>query len=591
MEPHERVINACELQFNILGELLPNLQTQQSEKLDEFAGARREPATSAPPQNWMEYTNLPKKTGGPYRQENYSQTNKRSNQQRGGGRGRGRKTFSERGNQAGPSTLRDEPKSEPKIEEEKGKGEDVKPIEKKLEAIKISKKEIKVNSMPYNLRGTTSGASKYDDNTNVPDKVTVPADDKSEEEIFKKPDLANITIAQLMPLIASTEGSSLPLPNINLKTHVQGIADPMPTLTISSPVAGGNLKAKKKTIVDSMPCSPPSSTSTMSSVDMSAKLREVCDTPKEADGNKSILKTSGASVEILEKYEDLTSSKLMRPYPGTQEEYSNSDKLFLPVSLSMGQEYLFVTSQTTNQVKVFLDGKEQGVLKLNDCKYFASVRNVHTILRSNQISQVVVLDNEGFHFFVENGLYIRSVLSREGFKYRGLGHIQYEGKLCLVSLFVNGLGGTEIVIIDVESESPTDKTIIKRWKIAGTDNIPDVNSKCRFLAVTPDEKKVYVTSMMLNKIFSVDLLNGECKTFDHGIKEPAGIAIDPKIGTVFVSSRVDKSVEAFNSDLGYLGKFLALDMMPVGLCVHKEKLYSATMNANTPVIKVPIKYK
>jgi len=587
MEPHERVINACELQSNILGELFPNLQTQQSETPNEFAGARREPATSAPPQNWMKYSQLPKKTGGFSRQENYPQTNKRSNQQK----GRGRKT-SERGNQAGPSTLHDEPKSEPKIEEEKGKGEDVKPIEKKLEAIKISKKETRVNPMPYNLRGTTSGASKYDD-TNVPDKVTVPADDKSEEEIFKKPDLANITIAQLMPLIASTESSSLPLPNINLKTHVQGIADPMPTVTISSPVAGGNLKAKKKTIVDSMPCSPPSSTSTMSSIDMSAKLREVCDTPKEADGNKSILKPSGASVEILEKYEDLTSSKLMRPYPGTQEEYANSDKQFLPVSLSMGQEYLFVTSQKTNQVKVFRDGEEQGVLKLNDCKYFTSVRNVHTILRSNEISQVVVLDNVGFHFFVENGLYIRSVLSGEGFKYRGLGHIQYEGKLCLVSLDVNerGFGGTEIVIIDIESESPTDKTIIKRWKIAGTDNIPDVNSKCRFLAVTPDEKKVYVTSMMLNKIFSVDLLNGECKTFDHGIKEPAGIAIDPKIGTVFVSSRVDKSVETFNSDLGHLGKFLSLDVMPIGLCVHKEKLYSATMNATTPVIKVPIKYK
>jgi len=590
MEPIERVINACELQVNILGELLPNLRTQQSENLDEFAGARREPATSVPPQNFMEYTRLPKTTGAFSRNEIYSQPNKRSNQPR--GRGRGRKTFSERGNQPVPISLLHEPKSEPKIEEKKEKGEDVKPIEKKLEAIEISKKETRVNPMPYNLRGTTSGASKYVD-TNIPDKVTVPADDKSEEELFKKPDLANITIAQLMPLIASTESSSLPLPNINLKTHVQGIADPMPTVTISSPVAGGNLKAKKKTIVDSMPCSPPSSTSTMSSVDMSAKLREVCDTPKEADGSKSILKPSGASVEILEKYEDLTSSKLLRAYPGTQEEYASSDRQFLPVSVSMGQEYLFVTSQPTNQVKVFRDGKEQGVLKLNGSKYFTSVRNVHTILRSNEISQVVVLDNEGFHFFVENGLFIHSVLSGEGFKYRGLGHIQYDSKLCLVSLCVEerGFGGTEIVIIDVESESPTHNTIIKRLKITGTDNIPDVHSKCRFLAVTPDEKKFYVTSMVLNKIFSVDLLNGECKTFDHGIKEPAGIAIDPKIGTIFVSSRGDKSIETFNSDLGYMGKFLALDAMPVGLCVHKENLYSATMNSNTPVIKVPIKYK
>jgi len=340
----------------------------------------------------------------------------------------------------------------------------------------------------------------------------------------------------------------------------------------------------------------------MSSVDMSAKLREVSDTPKDA----SILKPNGASVESLERYESASivkgsdkSSKAMRPYAGKQEELKSSDPQFLPISLAMGQEYLFVTSQTTNQVQVFREGTQAGVLKLNDSKYFSSVRNVHTILRSKEISQVVVLDNGGFHFFVENGLSIRTVLPGEGFKYRGLSHIHFDGKLCLVSLDVNtgeasGNGGTEVVIIDVDSKSRTDASIIKRLKITGTENIPDMQSKCRFLTVTPDEKKVYVTSMLLNKIFSVDLLNGECKTFNQEIKAPAGIAIDPNAGTVFVSSREAGNVEIFNSDLGYLGKFLAVDAKLVGLCVNKENLYMAT-NASTMVnnaiIKAPIKYK
>merc|ERR1711962_1422147 len=337
-------------------------------------------------------------------------------------------------------------------------------------------------------------------------------------------------------------------------------------------------------IDDSMPCSPPSVASTHS--DMSAKLREVSDTARDADCSSSILKPNGSSVEKLDRYEDTwnaLSSKPIRPFAGTQEEYKSSDPQFLPISLAMGhssQEYLFVTSQINNQVQVFLDGKQQGVLKLNDSKYFTSVRNVHTIADSDNISQVVVLDNGGFHFFAENGLYIRTVLSGAGFKYRGLGHIHYEGNLCLISLDVNERSN------------------------AGTDNIPDAKSKCRFLTVTPDEKKVYVTSLQLNQIFSVDLLNGESKTFDHGINEPAGIAIHPKNGIIFVASRSDGNIEIFNSAMGYLGRFLTLEAMPVGLCVHKENLYVATNATNMmnttmvndlithwrAIIKVPIKY-
>ena len=167
----------------------------------------------------------------------------------------------------------------------------------------------KVNPKPYNLRGSTSGGSKHDVDANVPEKETVPVDNESEEETFKKPDLANLTIAQLIP---SAGKSTLPLPNIG-----QCVANIIPSET-DSPVRSGSLK--KKAIDDSMPCSPPSVASTHS--DMSAKLREVSDTARDADCSSSILKPNGSSVEKLDRYEDTwnaISSKPIRPFAGTQE--------------------------------------------------------------------------------------------------------------------------------------------------------------------------------------------------------------------------------------------------------------------------------
>ena len=57
MEPYERVVNACELQSNILGELLPNLQRPQVQHF--------RPGPKVPP--------LPKRTGGYLRSGNYTE--------------------------------------------------------------------------------------------------------------------------------------------------------------------------------------------------------------------------------------------------------------------------------------------------------------------------------------------------------------------------------------------------------------------------------------------------------------------------------------------------------------------------------------
>ena len=152
-------------------------------------------------------------------------------------------------------------------------------------------------------------------------------------------------------------------------------------------------------------------------------------------------------------------------------EYRSYDTQFMPISLSMGQNHLFVTSQSTNQVQVFHSGKQLGVLKINKTKYFNSLRNVHTITREISAAtkpdvahQVVVLDNTGFHFFVENGLFIYTILEGESRQYRGLGHIHYQSKFCLVSLDVKdpNHSGVSVVIIDVDKGSQAKGTILKR---------------------------------------------------------------------------------------------------------------------------------
>jgi hypothetical protein len=195
-----------------------------------------------------------------------------------------------------------------------------------------------VESKRYNLRG---GASN-DCDTEVGAKETVSNDDSTLDTSFKKPNLANITIAQLMPqlIMVGTVKEELTgntiencLKNTPVKKAVTRkdkldevnfkISNLANAVSCPSPVAGGNLKAKSKTISDVMPRSPPKSTSTMSSTDMSLKLRDVCDDVDKlmntTEVTKSILKPSGASVEKLERYEGLSGGRNGAPYAGTVE--------------------------------------------------------------------------------------------------------------------------------------------------------------------------------------------------------------------------------------------------------------------------------
>ena len=193
-----------------------------------------------------------------------------------------------------------------------------------------------MESKRYNLRGGAS--NDYDSEADA--KETVSNDDATLETSFKKPNLANITIAQLMPHLVMAgnvkeEPTGSNIENCEMNTPVKKavsrkdkldevnfkISNLANAVSCASPVAGGNLKARATPISAAMPRSPPKSTSTMSSTDMSLKLRDVCDDISKlmntTEVTKSILKPSGASVEKLERYE--SGGRNGPPFAGTVE--------------------------------------------------------------------------------------------------------------------------------------------------------------------------------------------------------------------------------------------------------------------------------
>lgn len=195
----------------------------------------------------------------------------------------------------------------------------------------------------YNLRG---GASNNCD-TEVGAKETVSNDDTTLETSFKKPNLANITIAQLMPQLVmagnvNKEPTGSTIENCETNTPVKKAVSRKDNLanavSCPSPVAGGNLKARPTPLFDVMPRSPPKSTSTMSSTDMSLKLKDVCDDISKlmntTEVTKSILKPSGASVEKLERYEGLSGGRNGAPCAGTVE---GEIQMFEAISLARNE--------------------------------------------------------------------------------------------------------------------------------------------------------------------------------------------------------------------------------------------------------------
>ena len=216
---------------------------------------------------------------------------------------------------------------------------------------------------------------------------------------------------------------------------------------------------KAKRITEKIPqggLSSPCSSSTKSSEELLSKL-----------GISSIIKPSATSVQNLGTYENLVSSgstrTSKRPVSLKEKDiFKSGDAEFMPITLAKGREYLFATSQKTNQVQVFRDKAQQGVLKMNESKYFTVLHCVHFIeMPKASDDRLVVLDNEGFHFFNEHGLYLHTKMEKEGYMYRGLGHVVYEQRLCLITLDVSQLG-VSVLLMDLDKDSDTYGTFIKR---------------------------------------------------------------------------------------------------------------------------------
>ena len=94
--------------------------------------------------------------------------------------------------------------------------------------------------------------------------------------------------------------------------------------------------------------------------------------------------------------------------------------------------------------------------------------------------------------------------------------------------------------------------------------------------------------MGLNKIFVIDLETGQSIKAIDIFEQPAGIAVDPKVGTIFVTSRQKQSVEMMDANFKYLGTFLKEDLGPIGLCVRGNYLYVAN-NYFQNILKVEFK--
>ena len=334
----------------------------------------------------------------------------------------------------------------------------------------------------YNLRSKPL-ASKESEEIRI-----IPKPQLDDDDIFKKPDIKDLTVGNLM--IGSSNdacASASPIAggNPDLKDLTVGkLVIGRSKDACASPVTGGNLMSRIKTVVEELPQSPPSSTST--SNDLSSRLKDFDQSNQasnSASKNLSILKSNSASIENLESYENLRnrSQKPLNSKPTAVMEklktFKSCDAKFMPVTLTRTGEYLYVSSQAFSQVQVFKNESYQGVLKINDDYYFDQVRCVHAIPDPNNQDQIWVLDNKGFHQFTDKGMYVKTIFQDKGYFYRGLSHAKLKGKLCLITAQIdnskedsghNDDPGVDIIAIDLTSmtfnseEKGTDPDIIRR---------------------------------------------------------------------------------------------------------------------------------
>ena len=202
----------------------------------------------------------------------------------------------------------------------------------------------------------------------------------------------------------------------------------------------------------------------MSATDLTNRLKDFSESMKPA--------CASSLYQSMSKYEDALSAKeksiiakttpQMFQMPLNTYKFTSPDISFMPLGLAHGRHYLFVTDQYQQQVKVFRDEKQKGVLKINNSKNFSAPKAVHFILdkHDSKNDMLIVLDNKGFHLFSETGEHFKTLFEDEGTRYRGLANVIKDGINYIVSI---DLKGRQVVLINCEKESMDFGKVRKRY--------------------------------------------------------------------------------------------------------------------------------
>lgn len=267
-------------------------------------------------------------------------------------------------------------------------------------------------------------------------------------------------------------------------------------------------------------------------------------------------------------------------------EIKSNDPIFAPVDVAKSKSLVYVTSQATNTVAVFENDIYRGVIKFNNRKLFNSPHNIiyippyccttddfqdprilkedFTNIASSKLKManaksshveifatgcIIVLDNDGFHVFSEQGVFITTLMKGLGHKYRGLAtHYKeiMEGNvnnfssptLQLLTVDISDTKAAYLCLINLEKSlflalnyeiTNIDAERIKIQPTEQNNGFMDQRIKCRFIAssTTLNNKKmfdntfapsggcmeevVYVSGMMSKLIYSVNIKTKESK--------------------------------------------------------------------------------
>jgi len=297
----------------------------------------------------------------------------------------------------------------------------------------------------------------------------------------------------------------------------------------------------------------------------------------------SISDTMVASKTIDETIKEVcyTEAKIFR-LP-TFREKTSEDISFAPVDVCRGKNHLYVVSRSWDHssvgtvvgtVAVFDDDRFKGLLKIEDRKLFNAPHNIVYIPPNGckhilATGGLVILDDDGFHVFLEDGQYITTMFKGLGRQFRGLAIHHSDdtennfieesiSKAYLVTVDISDSNVAYLCLINLEKVLSWALKDVNDSKMAIQDLIRikmepteqkfggmDQKIKCRFIATTSDkcaqvkkmcdqtfapyntsEEIVYISGLMSKQVYSVNLKTKKCKVMKLAQRAPAVASID-----------------------------------------------------------------